>query len=127
VSDLLAAGEVELAPEATISVQGDRQRMMLKKAAEEQAYTLVGRIPFLSGKLETGGLEIMVQGDGRLRRLFLVVTAAKRGGDAGEAARLAAARRFGAFLRERETQAFIAEFGKGRYDERALLFPVVVK
>lgn len=124
VSDLLTAGELELAPEATISLQGDRHRMMLKKAAEEQAYTLVGRIPFLSGKLETGGLEIMVQGDERLRRPFLVVTSTKRGGEASDAARVAAARRFAAFLRERETQAFIAEFGKGRYDERALLFPV---
>lgn len=108
-------------------MQGDRQRMMLKKAAEEQAYTLVGRIPFLSGKLETGGLEIMVQGDERLRRPFLVVTAAKRGGEAGDTARLTAARRFTAFLREKDTQAFITEFGRGRYDERALLFPVVVK
>jgi tungstate transport system substrate-binding protein len=126
VSDLLAAGELELAPEATISLQGDRQRLMLKKAAEEQAYTLVGRIPFLSGKLDTGGLEVMVQGDEKLRRAFLVVTAVKRGADANEAARLTAARRFAAFLREADTQAFIAGFGKGRYDERALLFAVKV-
>lgn len=126
VSDLLAAGELELAPEATISLQGDRQRLMLKRAAEERAYTLVGRIPFLSGKLDTGGLQVMVQGDERLQRPFLVVTTAKRSDDMKEAARLAAARRFAAYLREADTQAFIAAFGKGRYDARALLFPVKV-
>ncbi len=126
VGDLLAAGELEFDATATIHLAGDRQRQMLKRAATEEAYTLVGRIPYLSGKLETGGLEIMVQGDERLRRPFLVVTATKRGGDAVQTARLEGARRFAAFLREPATQAFIGEFGKGRYDARALLFRVVV-
>ncbi|HEY2412505.1 MAG TPA: substrate-binding domain-containing protein [Pirellulaceae bacterium] len=126
VSDLLAAGELELDPATTISLPGDKQRQMLKRAAAEQAYTLVGRIPFLSGKLETSELLIMVQGDERLRRPFLVVTATKKAGEKSSADRLTAARRFAAYLREPTTQEFIAGFGKGRYDDRPLLFPVVV-
>jgi len=126
MSDLLAAGELELDSATTISITGDKQRQMLKRAAEEQAYTLVGRIPFLSGKLETGPLVIMVEGDERLRRPFLVVTAIPKRADPAAAARLVSARNFAAFLRESATQEFIANFGKGRYDDRPLLFPVVV-
>jgi tungstate transport system substrate-binding protein len=126
VSDLLAAGEMELDPAATISLPGDKHRQMLKRAAAEQAYTLVGRIPFLSGKLETGELVVMVEGDERLRRPFLVVTGVPEATDATSAARLAAVRRFAVYLREPATQEFIAGFGKGRYDDRPLLFPVNV-
>jgi len=121
LGDLLTAGELELDPQATISLPGDRHRQMLKRAASEQAYTLVGRIPFLSGKLDTGELQIMVKSDPRLRRPYLVVVAAK----AGEQ-RQAPARRFAAFLREAATQKFIAGFGQGKFDESPLLFPVNV-
>ena len=119
LSDLLAAGGLELDPETTISVPSDKHRQMLKRAAAEQAYTLVGRIPFLSGKLETGNLIVMVQGDERLRRPFVVAVAARPGDR-----RLEPARRFAAFLREPDTQDFISRFGIGKYDERPLLYPV---
>ncbi len=121
LSDLLAAGGLELDSSTTISVPSDKQRQMLKRAAAEQAYTIVGRIPFLSGKLETGQLTIMIQGDERLRRPFVVATATRPG-----YRRMEPARRFAAFLREPETQAFIARFGIGKYDDRPLLFPVKV-
>jgi tungstate transport system substrate-binding protein len=120
VGDLLAAGELELDLQTTISLPGERHRQMLQRAAHEQAYTLVGRIPFVSGKLDTAELQIMVQGDERLRRSYLVVTRAKAD------SRREPARRFAAFLREPATQEFIAGFGKGKYDERPLLFPVKV-
>jgi ABC-type tungstate transport system permease subunit len=126
LSDLLATDELELDPALTISWPGDKQRQMLKRAAAEQAYTLVGRIPFLSGKLDTGDLIIMVAGDQRLRRPFLVVTATAKASDPMSSLRLAAARRFTAYLREPVIQEFIATFGIGRYDNRPLLFPVVV-
>ncbi|HEY2839486.1 MAG TPA: substrate-binding domain-containing protein, partial [Pirellulales bacterium] len=122
LSDLLAAGEFELDPQSTLSLPGDRHRHMLKRAAAEQAYTIVGRIPFLNGKLDTGELQIMVQGDERLRRPFLVITAAK----SADQRRLAAARQLAAFLREPATQSWLAAFGRGKYDDRPLLFPVVV-
>jgi len=119
LGDLLAAGELELDPQTTISLPGDKHRQMLKRAAAEQAYTIVGRIPFLSGKLETGDLGVMVQGDERLRRPYVVAITTR-----GDAKRRQAASRFAAFLREPATQEFIANFGRGRYDDRPLLFPV---
>jgi tungstate transport system substrate-binding protein len=121
LADLLKAGELELDPQATISLPGDKHRQMLSRAAAEQAYTLVGRIPFLSGKLDTGGLQIMVQGDPRLRRPYLVVV-----GVNVDERRPAPARRFAAFLREPTTQEFIACFGRGKFDSSPLLFPVKI-
>jgi tungstate transport system substrate-binding protein len=122
LGDLLAAGELELDPGSTISLPGERHRQMLGRAAAEGAYTLVGRIPFVNGKLETGTLAIVVQGDERLRRPYVVIVAAGKPSDP----RLAAARELAAFLRAPETQRWIASFGVGRYDERPLLFPVVL-
>jgi tungstate transport system substrate-binding protein len=120
--DLLAAGELQLDPASTISLASDRHRQMLKRAAEEKAYTLVGRIPFLNGKVDTGGLVVMVRGDPRLRRAYLVVVAAGK----KDEPRNAAARKLAAFLRQPETQRWIAEFGRGKYDDQPLFFPVVV-
>lgn len=117
--DLLAAGELEFHPESTIYLPGERHRQMLQRAAAEQAYTIVGRIPFLNGKLERGDLVVMVQGDERLRRPYLVVTTANQSSPAYEAARA-----FARFLRSSETQSFIAKYGSGRYDDQPLLFPI---
>jgi tungstate transport system substrate-binding protein len=122
MGDLLAAGELELDPQTTISLPGDKHRQMLKRAAAEQAYTIVGRIPFLSGKLDAGDMAIMVQGDERLRRSYLVVVSTQT----KDSRQLAAARRFATFLREPATQQFITEFGRGKYDDQPLLFPVKV-
>jgi tungstate transport system substrate-binding protein len=121
LGELLAVGELELDPQATIYAPGDRHRQLLARAAEEQAYTLVGRIPFLSGKLDRGELQIMVQGDERLHRPYLVVTTTDR-----STVREGAARLFAQFLRQSDTQQFIAAYGKGRYDDEPLLFPVKV-
>lgn len=123
LGELLAAGGLELDPASTLSLPSERHRQMLRRAESEQAYTIVGRIPFLNGKLEAGTLQIISQGDPRLRRPYLVVVA---GGKADEP-RLAAARRLAAFLREQPTQDWIANFGKGKYDDRPLLFPVTVR
>ena len=123
LGDLLAAGELELDPQTTLNVPTERHRQMLKRAEAEQAYTIVGRIPVLNGKLEAGTLQILSQGDERLRRPYLVVVATGKVDDP----RLAAARRLAALLREKPTQDWIATFGKGKYDDRPLLFPVTVK
>jgi tungstate transport system substrate-binding protein len=122
LSDLLAAGELELDPEHTIILPGDKHRQMLVRAQAEGAYTLVGRIPFLNGKVESGNLKIMVQGDSRLRRPYLVVVAAGK----LDNPQLVAARRLATFLREPDTQNWIAEFGRGKYDDQPLFFPVTV-
>ncbi len=120
--DLVAAEGLELDSGHTITLPTDKHRAMLKRAAADEAYTVVGRIPFLNGKLEGGGLEIMVQGDPRLRRPYLVVVARRE----KDEPRLAAARELARFLRDPETQKWIAQFGRGKYDDQPLFFPVVV-
>jgi tungstate transport system substrate-binding protein len=79
-------------------------------AAERHAYTIVGRIPFEQGKIPSAGLVVMVQGDPRLRRPFLVAVAnAKR----FPAAHADAARAFARFLRAPETQRWMTGFSLG--------------
>jgi tungstate transport system substrate-binding protein len=121
--DLLEEGKLTMPAEAMVPFGGSDQRAMLAKAKQAGAYTLVGRIPFLNGKIPHQGLESMVQGDPRLRRPYLVAAAT----GAADDRRLAAARELAAFLRTPATQEWIAAFGKGRYDADALFFPVTVK
>src|SRR5262245_24914125 len=119
--ELLAAGELELDPARTISLPSDKHRQMLMRAVEEEAYTIVGRIPFLNVKIPRGGAEIMVQGDPRLRRPYVVVVANRR---SKNQLNVAAARQLAAFLRDKDTQQFIADFGRGHLDGRPLFFPI---
>jgi ABC-type tungstate transport system permease subunit len=120
---ILTDGELELNEDVTKILLDDHQRRVLGIAAEANAYTMIGRIPFLSGKIPNSGMSAMVAGDERLKRPFIVAIAnpAKIAG-----ARVGVARKLAAFLRSPETQAWIAEFGKGKYDDRPLFFPVVV-
>jgi len=120
--DLLAAGNLELDPERVVSLPIDHQRTLLERAAAEGAYALVGRIPYRNGKIPDGGLTVMVEGDPRLRRPYLVVVRPA----AGDPQRHRAAARLAAFLRAPETQAWLAGFGRGQLDERPLFFPVAV-
>jgi len=120
--DLLAAGTLELDPERVVSLPVDHHRTLLERAAAEGAYTLVGRIPYRNGKIPDGGLAVMVEGDPRLRRPYLVVVRPA----ASEPQRHRAAARLAAFLRSPETQAWLAEFGRGHLDDRPLFFPVAV-
>ncbi|MBY0589292.1 hypothetical protein K2X85_19125 [bacterium] len=119
--DLLAKGELELNPDATISLPIDRHRTLLKRAASEQAYTIVGRIPFLNGKIPNDGLEIMVRDDPRMRRPYVVVVRTSRGStDLAQQSAL----KLAAFLKSAESQAWIKTFGAGVLDDRPLFFPV---
>jgi tungstate transport system substrate-binding protein len=123
LTDLLAAGDIPLDPERVISLPSDRQRQMMQRAAEEQAYTLVGRIPFLNNKIARHGMEIMVQGDKRLRRPYLVVVSTEHAGTP----RHAAAQELARFLRSPETQAWLKDFGRGTLDAEPLFFPVELR
>jgi tungstate transport system substrate-binding protein len=121
LADVLARAGVELPPAQTIATPSEKHRQMLQRAKAEGAYALVGRIPFIAGKIDGDGLRVMVEGDPQLRRPYLVVTTTS----ADNAARQQAARQFAAFLRTPETQAWIAEYGKERYDGKPLFFSVV--
>ncbi len=107
--------------ENTTVLLSDHQRQVLAIAAEKNAYTLIGRIPFRTGKLPNAGLVLMVEGDASLTRPYLVAVADPQN---AKDAHVSEARRLAAFLRSADTQAFIATFGKGKLDDRPLFFPI---
>jgi tungstate transport system substrate-binding protein len=116
--DLQEAGRIALDPGATVLFADDNQHRIVERAAARSAYTLVGRIPWITGKLRAAGVELLVQGDPRLRRPYLVEVSA---------AAAPAALDLAAYLRSPETQQWIAGFGRGRYDDQPLFFPVSVR
>jgi tungstate transport system substrate-binding protein len=119
--DLLREADVLLNPATCEIPVRDLGARILEVAAERHAYTLVGRIPFLDGKMTQGDLKIMVQGDVRLRRPYVVVVANPR---RWPKARYEAARDLAAFLRHPEMQGCLADFGRGQLDDQPLFFPV---
>ena len=116
--DILEGAKLRLDPTATVRFAGENQHQVLAEAARLGAYTMIGRIPFITKKLQAEGIELMVRGDPRLRRPYLVEIAT----NANPAAQVLAD-----FLRSPETQAWIATYGVGKYDDGPLFFPVVVK
>ena len=120
---ILSASEIALDESVTKILLDDHQRRVLKIAQDEQAYTLIGRIPFLSGKIPSEEMAAMVAGDERLKRPFVVAVANP---ERVTGARVELARKLVAFLRSSANQEWIATFGKGKYDDHPLFFPVVV-
>jgi len=118
---IMADGHVTLDPERTIMRLDERQGMILKFTAEQKSYTLVGRIPFLSGRMPNAGLELLVRDDPRLRRPYLAAVASPQ---RLPGVRVALAQRLVVFLRSPATQAFIAEFGRGKFDDRPIFFRI---
>ncbi len=102
---------------AAVLFTGDNQHQVLAKAAYLHAYTLVGRIPVLEGKLREPGMDIVLSGDPRLRRPYLVETATHAS---------PAARQLAEFLRSKETQDWLATWGKDKHGGQPLFFPVTV-
>ena len=121
--DVLNAGEVSLPSEHMTLLFTERAREVLKVAAQKQAYTLVGRIPFLNGKLPNEGLQLMVRGDPRLRRPYVVATANPR---TFPQAHVEGATALAAFFRQPETQQWIASYGAGQLDKLPLFFPIAL-
>ncbi len=119
--DVLNAGNVNLPADHLTILFTDRAREVLKVAAEKHAYTLVGRIPFLNGKLPNEGLVLMVRGDPRLRRPYVAVTANPRH---FPQTRVEGAAALAAFLRKPETQDWIGGYGVSQLDDQPLFFPV---
>ncbi|MGH9886545.1 MAG: substrate-binding domain-containing protein [bacterium] len=115
--DLLEAGHIALDPAATVMFTGESQHGVLERAAQLSAYTLVGRIPWVTGKLKASGVELMVRGDPRLRRPYLVEVSSSAP---------AAAHDLAAYLRSPDTQQWIATFKRGTFDDQPLFFPVSV-
>lgn len=121
--NILDPNEIRLDPAHTTVLFDDQQRSVLKVAGEKHAYTLVGRIPFRTGRLPNNGLVLMVRGDERLMRPYLVAVTNPQW---IPGVHVSEAKRFAAYLRKPQTQAWIAEFGKGTLDDRPIYFPVKV-
>ncbi len=121
--NILEPNEIQLDPANTTVLFDDQQRSVLKVAGEKHAYTLVGRIPFHTGRLPNNGLVLMVQGDARLMRPYLVAVTNPKWMP-GVHVELAHA--FAEYLRKPKTQEWIAGFGKGTIDDRPIFFPVFV-
>jgi tungstate transport system substrate-binding protein len=119
--NLLEPNQITLDPARTTVLFDDQQRSVLSAAAARHAYTLVGRIPFRTGKLPNAALEMMVEGDPRLRRPY-IIAAANPARIAG--ARLEEARKFEKYVLGARTQGWIAEFGRGMIDDQPLFFPI---
>ena len=75
------------------------------------------------GSVASNEMTMMVAGDDALRRPYLVALANP---NRVAGARVEAARKLARFLRSEETQKWIAQFGKGKYDARPLFFPVEI-
>lgn len=101
----------------------DNQENVLELASAKGAYSLVGRIPFKIGKMKGPGMEVMVEGDPRLRRPYLVaISNPKR----WPGTHHAGARRLSAFMRSPKTQAWIAEYGREKFGGNPPFSPVSV-
>ena len=87
------------------------------QAARGNKIELVGRIPWVTGKLKASGVELMVRGDPRLRRPYLVEVSSSSP---------AAAHDLAAYMRSPDTQQWIATFKRGAFDDQPLFFPVSV-
>jgi len=121
--NILEANGIQLDAANTTVLFDDQQRDVLAIAAGKHAYTLVGRIPFRIGRLPNAGMELMVQGDPRLRRPYLVAVAnPQRMGNVHEGM----ARRFAEFLRLPDTQQWIGTWGVGQIDSLPVFFPVTL-
>jgi tungstate transport system substrate-binding protein len=120
---VLDAAGVSLNSDTTTVLLTDKNREVLTVAAEKNAYTLVGRIPFLDGKMPNPGLVLMVQGDPQLRRPYMVAVASRA---RFPEAHVEAARELAEYLRREETQQWIASYGRGQIDDQPLFFRVVI-
>jgi tungstate transport system substrate-binding protein len=121
--NILEPNQIRLDPANTTVLFDDQQRSVLKVAGEKHAYTLVGRIPFRTGRLPNNGLVMMVQGDERLMRPYLVAVTNPKW---MAAAHFKEAKKFAVYLRKPETQQWIAGYGRGTIDERPIFFPVTL-
>jgi tungstate transport system substrate-binding protein len=121
--NILQPNQIQLDAGNTSVLFDDQQRTVLQVAAQKHAYTLVGRIPFRIGRLPNNGLVVMVQGDPRLRRPYLVAVTNPHWIPGIHAAE---AKAFAAWLRSDQTQRWIASFGAGSLDDAPMFFPVTI-
>jgi len=100
-------------------IQDESYGDILGFAEEKNSYLTIGRIPVITGKLGEHRLKIMVEDDPTMRRPSIVREAnPKRFPETN----VKGARTLSDYLLSDKVQAFLAEFGKGRYGSNKPLF-----
>ena len=90
-------------------------------AKAHNAYTIIGRMPILLGKVKSEGMEIMVQGDPSMQRPYVVMEANP---EKFPNANHAGARALSDFLVSDKVQTVLAEFKAAQYDGIPLFHPL---
>lgn len=94
---------------------------LLRYAESKGAYAICGRIPVLSGKIPSGTMEIMVEGDSDMQRPFVVVEAdAQRFPQAN----VEGARKLSEFLVSENTQNFLKQYADEQPAGVPLFYPL---
>jgi tungstate transport system substrate-binding protein len=90
-------------------------------AEKRHAYVIVGRIPVLKGKIESGSMQILVEGDPDMRRPFVVMIAnVKRFPHAN----VAGAQILADYLTSERGQRFLKDFAAKQPDGVPLFYPI---
>jgi len=90
-------------------------------AQKHHAYVIVGRIPVLSGKMESEGMQILVRGDPEMRRPFVVMIAnVKRFPNAN----IRGAQALSDYLTSPKGQQFLKDFAAQQPDGVPLFYPI---
>lgn len=89
VAGLLRAAGLRLGPRQQLFDEGESAQGVLRSAAANQAYVVVGHIPVAFGKMPSEGMQVLVKGDPAMRRIYVAVEPGSRH-PAGKAQRKAA-------------------------------------
>lgn len=97
---------------------------ILDFAAMNNAYVVVGRMPVLFGKMETKGMEILVENDPAMRRPYIVMEVNP---ERFPKANVRGARCLSDFLLSNQVQNFLAQSASNRRGGLPLFYPVTVQ
>lgn len=97
-----------------------KNKQMLVFASKNKAYMVFGRMPVLYGKVDTGGLKIMVEGDPAMRRPYVMMQANPK---YFPHTNHNGAKALSDFILSEEIQTLMKEFGK-KESGRPWFYPV---
>ena len=117
---LWQAAGVEPKGDWVIKDESPVPQAVVEFAAKKQAYVIVGRIPILKGKIPSAGMEVMVQDDPAMRRLYVVMIADDK---KFPKSNQAGAKALQAWMLGEKGQNFLREFGKDKTDDPHLFYP----
>lgn len=82
-------------------------RQLVYTATLGNAYAFFGRVPVIAGRVNTGGLQIMVEGDLAMQRPFIVIEANP---ERFPCANRVGAKKLSSFLLSEEVQEFLPQY-----------------